>query len=154
MKIMVDLETMSTRPEAAIVAVGACTFDHPGVARERFYQTVDIESSQSQVLRLFARWLLAVYRVTDDSYKIPREATVWGNGAAFDNVILTSAYRNCNLPLPWTHKQDACYRTLTLEFPGVPKPVRDESLSHNALADAVAQAEHAEAIMRCMAVRG
>ena len=44
-------------------------------------------------------------------------------------------------------EQDACYRTLCLLRPDVARPPRDESVVHNALADAVAQADHAELIL-------
>lgn len=45
--VMLDLETMSTRPNAAIVAIGACVFDPYSLARptQTFDAAVSLESS-------------------------------------------------------------------------------------------------------------
>ncbi len=47
--IMLDLETMDTKPTAAIAAIGAVAFDlTTGTLGKQFYQRVDIESSQQR----------------------------------------------------------------------------------------------------------
>jgi len=44
--VMLDLETMGTGPNAAIVAIGAVEFDlQTGTVGERFYRVADLESS-------------------------------------------------------------------------------------------------------------
>ena len=46
--IMLDLETMGTGTQAAIVAIGAVEFDlEKGILGEEFYRTVDLSSSIS-----------------------------------------------------------------------------------------------------------
>lgn len=46
--IMADIETMSTKPDAAIIAIGAVAFDLPGKEiLDRFYTTVDLASSMA-----------------------------------------------------------------------------------------------------------
>ena len=41
MHIMLDLETMGTRPDAPIIAIGAVAFDKEGV-HESFYEVLDL----------------------------------------------------------------------------------------------------------------
>ncbi len=75
---------------------------------------------------------------------------IWGNGATFDNVILRSAYKNAGVPVPWSYKDDRCFRTLVCLFPDAAKSAgpRDLSLEHhNALDDAKYQAMVAAKIL-------
>lgn len=163
--LMLDLETMGSGPNAAIVAIGAVMFDlEAGVVGERFYQVVDLESAVSlggeidpatvvwwlkqpdaprsafladgahinEVLHGFERfisWNSSIARIR-----------IWGNGAAFDNVILASAYRNAGLLLPWKFWNDRCYRTLKAMYPGV--NLERIGTHHNAVDDAESQARH------------
>lgn len=70
------------------------------------------------------------------------DVDVWGNGAAFDNVILSSAFGNtCGLlERPWGYRNDRCYRTLRALYPQIKCP--DVGVAHNALDDAKAQGLH------------
>ena len=155
--IMVDLETMATHPNAAIVAIGAVRFTDE--LKDTFYQVVDLKSAIeagmdvngdtinwwlmqeeaarqaitvpglefTQALSLFAKWL-------------GEDAIVWGNGASFDNAILTNAYYKTGIPLPWHYADNRCYRTVKYFYPNV-KLQRTGTL-HNALDDAMSQAMH------------
>lgn len=169
--VMLDLETMGNGPQAAIVAIGAVEFDPAAQEIGRsFYRVVDLASSvraggvmdagtvmwwlgQSDEAR---RALLATDTVTlnealREFYDWAgvcahwKDLRVWGNGAAFDNVILASAYRACGLQLPWQFWNDRCYRTLKALHPGVTVP--REGVHHNALDDATHQAKHLLAIL-------
>lgn len=71
---------------------------------------------------------------------------VWGNGAAFDNVVLTNAFRAVGLQMPWSYRLDRCYRTLRALFEDIEAPPF-VGVRHTALADALAQADHAQNIM-------
>lgn len=66
------------------------------------------------------------------------KARVWGLGSDFDNVVMRSLYNDMNMEQPWTHKQNACLRTLLHLFPLKEKPMF--GIEHNAIDDAVAQA--------------
>lgn len=170
-RIMLDLETMGTGPNAAIIAIGAVFFaPETQELGAEFYRVVDLESSMQCggvcdastilwwmqqddaarsafarkgnslpfVLGEFAHW---VSRGLD-----ARNTEVWGNGATFDNVILSQAYKNCELPRPWTYKGDRCYRTMREVFPHIEhKPY---GTYHNALDDAKGQAIHLMEIFR------
>ena len=163
--VMLDLETMGKCPDAAIIAIGAVEFDvkTPQIG-EKFYALVNLESAvlsggvmdastvlwwmkqsedaRNQFLRVsvgidqaladFSLWMKARAPVT--------EVRVWGNGAAFDNVVLASAYRRLRLLPPWLFKNDRCYRTVKSLYPDV--EMRREGTLHNAVDDAESQARH------------
>lgn len=164
--IMLDLETMSTKSDSAILAIGACVF-YPGYEHpisEKFYTAINPLSAaecghmdvgtikwwmEQESDAKKAAWTgnaslqKALYQFHDwiKSVEIPEKpAMVWGNGADFDNVILTHAYNYCTIPLPWNFRNNMCYRTLkNLQE-------RKKAPSHNALQDAIDQAEHAQKI--------
>jgi hypothetical protein len=75
-------------------------------------------------------------------YGEPDSLSVWGNGAAADNVWLRSAYGATGIPAPWSFRNDRCYRTIKnlpicseIEFVRI-------GVFHNALDDAESQALH------------
>lgn len=170
MDVMLDLETMGNGPNAAIVAIGAVEFDLSAMSiGRRFYQVVDLETSvrgggeidastvmwwfrQSEearngicgegqplqkVLVEFGSWLAAL--------AVAEDVKVWGNGAAFDNVILAQAYRHAALTVPWKFWNDRCYRTVKAMRPAV--KMERVGIHHNALSDAESQALHLMAIL-------
>lgn len=166
---MVDLETLSTKPNAAILSIGAVPF-MPFIQECKFYEKVapaspllnppdclfDISQntlawwnkqpqhvrleaysgtkSISEVLTEFTSWL----------YSFNKEIILWGNGADFDNVILTNAYNVFDVKPPWKFYNNRCFRTLK-NISGVNAPVF-EGDKHNALADAIHQARWASDI--------
>jgi exodeoxyribonuclease VIII len=65
---------------------------------------------------------------------------VWGNGASFDNVILSSAYRSCRIAQPWQFWNDRCYRTVKAMHPAI--KMQRTGIHHNAVDDAVSQTRH------------
>lgn len=169
--LMLDLETMGSGPNAAIVAVGAVMFDiEAGVIGERFYQVVDLKSAvrlggemdpgtvlwwlkQSDAARgAFAAEgahiaeVLAGFERFISWNSTPERVRIWGNGALFDNVILASAYRNADLMLPWRFWNDRCYRTVKALYPDI-KPDR-VGTHHNAVDDAETQARHLIAMLK------
>jgi exodeoxyribonuclease VIII len=65
---------------------------------------------------------------------------IWGNGASFDNVVLSTAYALCDIEQPWRFWNDRCYRTVKNLYPHV--PCQRFGVHHNALDDAETQATH------------
>jgi len=167
MHIMVDLETMGTRPDAPIIAIGAVMFDGNAILDE-FYVNIDLCSavedggatidpstvmwwmkqssdarsaleadcvSVAEGLDSFALWLSTV-----------EPEGIWGNGASFDNTILSEAYARLGKKTPWPFRKDRCYRTM--------KNMRGDiemdrtGTHHNALDDARSQALHLIKIWR------
>ena len=174
MDIMLDLETLSSAPDAVIVSIGAVTFSTSGRPNEidhRFYTaekpdyqqnagaeisgaTVQWWAQQSDAARAVLNDAGAVYlAVALDEFRkfcaaCGERPRVWGNGANFDNVVLRRAYERMMVPAPWEFRDDRCYRTL--------KNLRTDiafekfGVAHNALDDAIAQAQHAERIFAAM----
>jgi exodeoxyribonuclease VIII len=168
--VMLDLETMGNGPRSAIVAIGAVRFD---IARnhigDRFYAAVDLASSVAMGGEMDPSTVLWWMRQSDSARSAferpgallsaalmqftawlhdcgsPNDVRVWGNGAAFDNVILASAYRCGNMPLPWRYWNDRCYRTIRAQHPGV--KLERVGVHHNAADDAESQARHLLAML-------
>jgi len=175
LNIMIDLETMSTAPNAAIVAIGAVAFDtdlftlHP----LEFYTTVSLQSSMdaglhvsastilwwlqhddearaelvgrgalrlSDALARLTSWMLAV--IPDKDKRL-----VWGNGAAFDNVILAAAYAATWGTFPWHFWNDRCYLTMKNLYPATGMPTF-VGTKHKAVDDARMQALHLMEILK------
>lgn len=162
MDIMLDLETMGNGSRAAIIAIGAVAFDHTGV-KDHFYAQVNLQSSMAVGMECDASTVMwwmqqseqarAAFKDNEKAGSLQHElaafsdfcrkhnvASMWGNGAAFDNAILSSAYRLCGLEQPWKFWNDRCYRTIKAFYPGV-QLVR-KGTHHNALDDAASQADH------------
>jgi len=162
---MIDLETMGMCPNAAIIAIGAVEFDqHLKMMGAKFYQTIDLQSAvnlggtidpstviwwmqQNDTARAeFKRpgglmiSVLSNFNIFLDSCCDKDSRLLWGNGSDFDNVILASAYRSCNLEVPWKFWNNRCYRTVKALRPDI--KIHRSGTYHNALDDAVSQAEH------------
>lgn len=156
--VMIDLETVDSRPTAAILSIGAVVFHGAGAGRE-FYIPVDVESCKAvgmtesaETLAWWAKQSEQARSVFNDPDRKPirfalgelarfvdPDARVWGNGAAFDNAILANAYAACGMRLPWKFWNDRCYRTIA----AFARTRRVQSgTHHNALDDAKSQAEH------------
>lgn len=165
--VMIDLETLDTRPSTVILSVGAVRFDleQPDVIGDTFHVHIDIDTCLAAGRTVSGSTLLWWLDQDDDARKkiscadrVPlRDALlslstfigpkdrVWGNGAGFDNVILSDAYRSLNLEQPWRYWGDMCYRTLKNLYRHVPRPEL-VGVAHDALDDAVFQARHLQLI--------
>lgn len=162
--VMVDLETLGTSNNSVILTLGAARFTKDAVL-DTFYRRIDPHSclaaglvmdldtirwwmSQSDDARAAAfakgEMLPDVLNAFTSWYQ--QGACLWGNGATFDNVLLASAYKACNLKTPWPYWGDRCYRTLKNLYPQVTAD-KFEGVQHNALDDAVHQAKHVIKIM-------
>lgn len=163
--VMLDLETMSTLPNAAIVAIGAVAFDlRKSELGNVFYSRVSLNSaieSDGHMDPDTVKWWLrqndkARAEISQDGPTLEEALSgfkawledntdtntvrIWGNGAAFDNVILASAYRSIAMDPPWRFWNDRCYRTIKAMDPTVKSP--KIGVSHHALDDARRQAQH------------
>ena len=119
--IMLDLETMGTGPNAAIVAIGAVAFDKNELGRD-FYLAISLGSAveaggimdastvewwlqqSEEAKKVFSGRTtnhfeaLVLFRDWINNYFEPRNVNIWGNGANFDNVILAQAYKKDTMP--------------------------------------------------------
>lgn len=168
--VMLDLETFGSRPGSVIVSIGAVKMDlERGLVGEGFYRAIDPVTSQRLGLTLDAStvtWWLgqsepARQAVCNPAAKvhlaealrsftdfIGTEATIWGNGADFDNVLLAAAYDAAGSVPPWKFWNNRCYRTMKSLFPDV--KLERAGTHHNALDDAISQADHLVRIMKAL----
>lgn len=167
--VVVDLETLGTKPYSAILSIGAVEFDPiEGTLGREFYVVIDKESSLYFGLEVDksteewwakqspeARTVLSEKGVdlrtaltSFSEYFTNRDETLWGNGSDFDNVLLSSAYDKVGVAPPWKYYNNRCYRTLKNMFPSI--KMKREGTYHNALDDAKSQAKHLIAILQEM----
>ena len=166
--VMLDLETLGQSAGAVILSIGAVKFSGGVVSRvvsSEFYRRISPQSCVNVGLKIdpdTVMWWMkqgdaARSEIVKDGINVSLalmefskwvgdpDALVWGNGADFDNVLLASAYRAVNLPLPWKYYNNRCYRTIK----SLNKDIKIErsGTHHNALDDARSQAFH---LMRCL----
>ena len=168
---MLDLETLGTTPGSAVVAIGAVMFDRETASiGDKFYVNLDLEQvmaagftatggtlefwlkqpdeARLQLLKDPAFLVDGVMSfaefLTRGELGVNKDMRVWGNGAAFDNVLLRCVYERLGMLTPWNFWNDRCFRTIKNEEPHA-KVVLPEFVGtpHNALDDAVHQAKWA-----------
>lgn len=162
--LMIDLETLSTAPNAVILQIGAVRFDPMTCEVGNSLQiNVDIDSCLRLGMKIddatFRWWM----RQADTArLSVAGESTasivaalislkqfaefeieaVWSHGASFDIPILENAFRVANLDVPWHYRAPRDTRTLFWLAEQMrnwqPQPTEDRA--HTAAADAVAQA--------------
>ena len=167
--VMVDIETLSVRPYAAILSIGAVAFTEADGVTDTFYINVDGQSCKDVGLHIskdtVAWWgkqsFGARQALTVDPKPITeamsefsrwfgnsRDTVIWGNGSAFDISIL--AYWNTGLTIPWSPWKVQCYRTI-LNLVGVSNAkirATENDTHHNALDDAMSQTKTLLKILR------
>ena len=169
MYVMLDLETLSSESNAAIISIGAVMFDKAGVATaesSRFYRNIIPGSNddfgrhidgntvawwmeQNEPARRLAFSKIRAVPLDDGLYMFARWCggmveEMWGNGSDFDNVILANAYKATRIDMPWAYKANRCYRTAMMDVPVARKDQLwakwNVGVQHHALDDAVRQA--------------
>lgn len=162
--VMIDLETFGVQSDAVILSIGAVKFNPMSVSEpdDRFYVTIDPANSVAYGLKLepsTVMWWMHPDRTTarndileSDLLDLPTaldgfaqwygpdSLPTWGNGAAFDNVILRTAFKKIGLDAPWGYRHDRCYRTFASLAPGL--SADSFGVAHNALDDAAKQVQH------------
>ena len=170
--IMIDLETLGLTPDAVVLSLGAVEFhpNVPGTGRE-FYVQFDVPSQMRAGRRLdFAtiQWWMEQkddarrYAFLDNRYPDPMslslerfhtwlgtdQAYFWGNGAAFDNVLLKSLYGSCGARAPWRFDRDRCYRTIV----GLKPEIKRTQLGthHHPIDDCKSQILHMQEVVKAL----
>ena len=158
---MLDLETMGTLNNAAIVSIGAVYFDNDGASlNNKFYTNIELSTAvdmggviDANTVMWWMKQSDAARTALQDSPMeinlallefqkfVEPDTRVWGNGSDFDNVILRNTYQRSGLITPWWYINNRCYRTIKNEFGSNIPYVRFGS-AHNALDDAISQAIH------------
>lgn len=172
--VMLDLETMGTASDAPIIAIGAVAFNEQGVITGAdFYRQVSLHSAIAAGTRIDPATVIWWMKQSDDArskffdneeapqlfdaltefsewFRKVNGRQLWGNGAAFDNMLLSQAYRSVNLAQPWKFWDDRCYRTIKSLYNFI--PMERVGTHHNALDDAKSQAAHLVSIHQMVGV--
>ena len=128
MEIMVDIETLSTAPTAAVVSIGLAAFNREEIIATLgiFINAEDIDGhldpatvkwwmqqpNCAQAMKGTTSRLVAVNEVLAFFGRFAITG-VWANSPSFDLVILKEWWKRRDTgPLPWTHKLERDYRTL------------------------------------------
>lgn len=138
MEVMIDIETLSTRPDASIIAIGAMKFSRRGRLRKfdemnKFYRCVDMKSCEDYDLHIdpdtVTWWTKQPREVQEAVLTNPNRKPlldvleelsdwiggaryIWCQGTSFDPVILEHAYKVCSVPVPWKYWNTRDVRTL------------------------------------------
>lgn len=169
--VMLDIETYGLTPGSVIKSIGAVKFgmfaeSGHGKILDRFYRRVDAQSCVRWGLTLDAstvEWWLSQSEEARKEMTLPGEnirdvivdfetwvgegeVNVWGNGAAYDNVLVAAAASAVGRPVAWAHKYSLCYRTVKNANKDLPIDAFRVRTHHNAMDDAESQALHLMAI--------
>lgn len=161
--IMLDLETLGTRPGSVITSIGAVKFDERGTYGTPFYMRIDLQSCVDAGLLIDVDTIQWWMKQSDEARaEFQKESFdlatalenftywadypnavvhLWGNGANFDNGLLKAAYDKVGMQAPWKFWNDRCYRTLKAMYPHIKMPAR-VGTHHNAIDDAISQVNH------------
>ena len=162
MDIMLDIETLATSPDAVVLTFGAIKFDpfNPSIQMsDGIYFRINVDEQIDLGRRVdegtVAWWGTQSAEVREEALGETDRASledftkalnkfvvgatrIWAQGPVFDIVILENLYRQIGKPAPWQYYAIRDSRTLL-------KALGDDrkggALLHNALADAVSQAE-------------
>lgn len=175
--VMVDIETLGRTEKAVILSIGATKFNPNdlGEVISKFYVTVSPQScvdiGMTMDVSTIMWWMhpdRSVARdqlITEAGSRLdihsalegfaiwygPNSLPTWGNGATFDNVILKNTYALARMELPWTFRDDRCFRTLKNLV-----PKQEEfffGTHHNALDDAMYQTQMLQRIVAALGIK-
>ena len=159
--LMLDLETLSTTHNAAIIQIAACYFNREtGVIEKTFFRNVDplekyynFEVSTETVFW----WMQQQKNIIDDLYVnicpinevlqdfnnfILKDTIIWSH-ATFDFVILMNAFNKTNIKPKLHYRNSRDLRTL-VDLAKMSFNKNEERISaHNALNDCLYQVEYA-----------
>ena len=166
--LMVDLETLATTPDAAIVTLGAVLFD-PYSSRvfDKLYVRVTLDSVTDLGMKINDKTLewwgqqsaeaqneafgegddrISIQECIDKFHKFAWGADAfWSHGSIFDINILDTYYRALKKVPPWNFWQIRDTRTL---FDLGYDPLMPKVTAHKALDDANAQAIGVQTVMK------
>jgi len=158
-QIMVDIETLGTQSDAAIIAIGAVEFNLKSKELgTEFYCTCIPDTKNFSVdFNTVKFWIEQKKDVAGETFKgecdivqalfrlhnyllgSDSDGIIWANGASFDFPILANHYRHYDIALPWKFWNERCFRTYKNLFP---KDMPKNDYLHNALEDAKWQARY------------
>ena len=171
---MIDLETLSTNPNATILTVGGVKFD-PYTSEEPaegMYFRVDVNAQTSMGRDVMQEtvdwWSRQPKEISDEAFSDDNRVSLndmikkinkfsvgvdvfWCQGPLFDYAILQDIYKQLGHPVPWQYWQIRDSRTL---FSLVPRDIKENRTGlHNALADCFFQAKKVQKVYKQLGIK-
>ena len=160
--LMVDLETLSTNPEARVLSAGMVHFDKRGIiGTGRYLELSQSEQKDREVLNSTLDWwktqpVPVPDKGTDSIYKLfvaldemyVEGGTIWSQ-SSMDTEIIKNLAKDYRLNIAWPHWKVRDSRTFRNELSelgvdwGIVPPTK-----HHALTDAQVQADHVAYMQR------
>lgn len=166
--LMIDIETMGTDTDAAIISIGAVRFDlETGDVGAFAHEPVNLHTSVDVGMKIdpgTVLWWLRQSREAQDSWNVdsPKSLVsglsvlstlakmeggvyqVWANAPTFDCAILRTAFTKTGITVPWKYYSERCVRTLiglASEVGFDKQSVKRQGTAHSALDDCYHQIE-------------
>jgi hypothetical protein len=169
--VMVDLETLSTEPNAAIISIGAVKFSYHMGVMSKFKVNISGRDGHAHGLHICpdtVDWWSKQSKEAQDAWKLNPQSLSdglnsfiewWGeyknlwfycNGLSFDAPILRTALGKVGLKQPWQYRHEMDLRTI-YNMVGFDRNKRnnDALLYHDALADAEFQTKELLNLFEC-----
>jgi DNA polymerase III epsilon subunit-like protein len=166
--LMIDLETMGLPPDGAVVSIGACFFSletcEIGPTFKRNINLATAVRDGGTLNPSTVMWWLGQTQEARDSIRFSgepvrsvlqefsdfiaehsthKDVRIYGNGSDFDITLMNSAYLRADMPVPWSPFRARCFRTIRNMYPAVEYDTSAKGEgAHNALTDAIFQAQH------------
>ena len=171
---MIDLETLSTNPNAVILTVGGVKFDPTTQMKpySEMYFRVDVDSQTNMGRDVMQDtvnwWSKQPKQISDEAFSDDNRISLdemvksinkfsvgvdvfWCQGPLFDYAILQDIYKQMGHPAPWQYWQIRDSRTL---FSLVPRDLNEKRQDlHNALEDCRYQAKKVQKVYRQLGVK-
>lgn len=164
--LMIDIETLSSEPTAAVIAIGAVTFTEDEIVSQfeaqidpvwtpghRSVSTMEWWNKQDAGIRarMFSGKMLPeeLCRRFSNYVEVNQPRQIWANAPTFDITIMRHFYERAGLKFPMHHKIERCYRTIkAIALDNGYKLPPFHTDAHDALADALYQAKVAQELLK------
>lgn len=162
---MLDLETLGVSPTAQIIQLGAVSDAgdkflysiRADTNTDRF--TTDVSTlmwwkeneARAQIFDRIVRDGTPIEQAIGnfvDWIELLRPTELWCNGASFDFAILHHAFRQLGVNMPWSYRQEMCFRTFCSMFHKEAVNAARTACTNLNPHDALADAEHQLAVMQ------
>ncbi len=180
MHVMINLETLGTRPNAVVIQIGAVLFEPVsggkvlnGKAFDRHVLVQDgsgtidhgtlcfwlAEKSAARMGKALSERAVFLGRALEELVAWPMETHglsweavegVWAKPADFDLPILKSAFAQFGMDVPWDRRTTRCVNTLFSLVGGTPEVDWTGLIHHDARDDAVGQAMQVQKAMAAL----
>lgn len=161
--VMIDIETLGTKPGAVILSLAAVQFDLSGKIGEMWAGNINIQEQLDKGSVIEAGTLLwwerqdkeardAAYVLSSNTaeqmlnafaiwYRTLGLEYPWGNSARFDMGLLENLYLRLNMQPPWKHYNERDCRTIEFLAPSIRKAI-ERTGAHSPIEDCKYQIEY------------